>query len=401
MPVYRYKARDREGRHFGGSHEAPDEGSAVKSLQSRGLLVTDIGEASGRARTTPKMRNRRVKGSDLLIFTQELATLLNSGVVLLRALEIVSRQITSHRLSTALEEVKAGIQAGSTLSAAISKHPRVFPPLWTFVIEAGEVSGNLPLVLTGLARNLETSENLKKKVTSALVYPAVLICMAIGAVAVFVLKVIPVFAKLFESFDAELPLLTRLVIQGSALLSQYLIVILALIAGAVFILRRQLGTPRGHAAFDSLAIRAPIIGNFLRDAAMARIAMNLSILIKSGVDFLSALSISARTAGNAVYENTLMRVRDEVQEGLTLSEAMNKHYLFSSIMIQMIKVGEETGRLDEMVGKIGEYYESRINTFIARLSTLIEPAVLLFVGTIIGVLVIAMFLPIFSLSSLI
>ncbi len=401
MPVYRYKARDREGRLFGGNQEAQDEETAVKTLQSRGLLVTDIGPLTGSARPASSKGHRRIKGSDLLIFVQELTTLLNSGVVLLRALEIVSRQITSHRLSAALEEMKKNIQAGATLSSSMARHPRVFPPLWTFVVEAGEVSGNLTSVLGGLARNLETSENLKKKVTSALIYPAVLICVAIGAVAVFVLKVIPVFAKLFDSFHAKLPLITRLVIGASTFLSQYLIVFLAFLVGAAFLLRRQLGTPRGHAAMDAIAIRAPIFGNFLRDAALARLSINLSILIKSGVDFLGALEISAKTAGNAVYENALMRVRDDVQEGDSLSQAMDKHYLFSSMMIQMIKVGEETGRLDEMVAKVAEYYEGRVNVFIARLGSLIEPIVLLVVGTIIGVLVIAMFLPIFSLSSLI
>lgn len=402
MPAYRYTARDHEGRQLTGTQDAESEDEVVKILQGRGLLITQITRAGLEGGLSKRQRrHRRVKGSDLLILTEELSTLLGSGVSLLRALEIATPQITSMRLLSALEIIKDDIRSGSSFHEAVEKHPRVFPSVWATIIEAGEVSGNLPVVLGDLCRHLYQNEELKKKVISALIYPALLICVALGALALFLLKIIPIFAQLFDNFGAELPLLTRAVIGFSDFLRHYLWLIVLSGGGGVYFARRYFRTRSGRERLDQWLLRLPLFGALLQDAILARIGINFSILVKSGVNFLKALDITARVAGNSVFEKSIQRLRDDVQTGMALSEAMEKSPLFSNLVVQMIQVGEEVGKMEEMMARVGEHYEGRVNTFVSRLSTLVEPAILIVVGGIVGVLIVSMFLPIFSLSNLI
>lgn len=403
MPVYVYTARDKQGKVVTGTQDAPSEYAAVKILQSRDLVLTKIVDFSADtvAKGAKRRKRKRVKGDDLLFFIRQMATLLDAGIPLLRALEIIGSQVDSLRLSDALHRLHADVKAGSTFRDAVGRHPKIFPPLWGYLIEAGETSGNLPLVLDQLADHLDASLALKKKVVSAMVYPAVLILVSIVAMLIFLLKIIPIFSKLFKSFGAKLPPITQFVISSSEFLGDYLLYILIGLAAGIWALRRYAKTPTGRRAIDKALLRLPLLGGFFQDTALARIAINLSTLIKSGVNLLRSIEITAQVAGNTQYETALANTGHDVQQGKSLSGALSQSPLFPGMMVDMIMIGEESGRLPDMMSRVAKYYQDRVDVFVSRLGTLVEPVILIFVGAFVGFLVVAIFLPIFSLSTVI
>lgn len=402
MPSYEYKARTSLGQILAGTLEAAGEDDVVKNLQSRGLIVIqvqDIRNLGGRSVTTVK-RHKKVKGEDLLRFAREVATMLEAGVSFIRALEIVMPQVQSERLAVAGEAVKNDVRGGSSFKEAIEKHPKVFPPIWTHIIEAGEASGKLPLVLTELASSLERTEAIKTKVVSALIYPAVLMVVAMGAVVVFLVKIIPSFGGLYESLGAQLPLLTRIVLGFSKWLTRNLLFITIGCGGVGFLLKNYLATDAGKRKLDQLLLDMPVVGQLVRDAILARMSINLAIMLKSGVNFVKSLEITAKASDNSLFEQAMFQISKDVQSGSVLSEAMMKQPLFSVMISQMLTVGEEIGKIDDMLVKVGQYYEARVDVFVGRIGSLIEPVILVVVGAIIGVLVIAAFLPIISIGNL-
>lgn len=402
MPSFEYTARDNQGKSVRGEEDSSSEAALVSLLQSRNLVVTKItlqAASSGASKSRRGRTHRRVKTEDLQAFIRETATLLDVGVPFIRVLDLISGQIRSDALSKALEQVKADVMAGSAFHVALAKHPRVFPVLWPFLIEAGETSGTLPKVLTQLSDNLEATINLKKKIVSALIYPAVLITVAIGAVMLFMMKIIPIFAKIFESFNAKLPAFTLAVVGISNFLQHYFLVFAVVVGLTVYFLRLYIRTPEGRRMADRLVLRIPLFSILIIDSIAARIAMHLSTLLKSGINLMQSIDITSRAAGNAVFKESLEKVSRDVQQGKSLSSSLEKNAVFSPTMVNLINIGEETGKLSQMIERVAAYYEGRVDTFVARLGTLIEPIVLLFVGGIVGVIVIAMFLPIFRLSS--
>ncbi len=403
MPVYIYTARDKDGKSVSGTQDAQSESAAVKILQGRDLVITRIIDLSAETvrKAGARRRRKRIKGDDLLFFVRQAATLLDAGIPLLRSIEIIASQVNSLRLSEALDALRADIKAGATFKDSIGRHPKVFPPLWVYLIEAGETSGNLPLVLDQLADHLEANLNLKKKVVSAMVYPAVLILVSIVAMLVFLLKIIPIFSNLFKSFNAKLPPITQFVINTSEFLGDYLLYILAGVGLGVWALRRFAATPNGRRTLDRMLLNAPLIGGFARDTTLARIAINLSTLVKSGVNLLRSIEITGQVSGNSQYEAALANTGHEVQQGKSLSGALSQSSLFPGIMVDMIMIGEESGRLPDMLARVAKYYQDRVDIFVSRLGTLIEPVILILVGGFVGFLVVAIFLPIFSLSTVI
>lgn len=406
MPDYTYKGRNEDGRAVDGVITAISEDAAIKQVLALGITINTLKERVEQQinpATVKKKKSKtrkKVKGEDLHLFTTELATLLDSGVSLVRSLEIVSTQIRSEKLAYAVKTLSNDIKSGSTLKDAMARHPKVFPAVWEHIIDAGEMSGKLPFVLAELGRSLAMIEGIKKKVVSALIYPSVLICVAIGAILLFMTKIIPVFATLFEQFDKELPAITQAVIGLSEFLQKGFIYYSLGSVCAFLLLRSYFTTERGKDWLHRTVLKLPVVGSLLKDAIIARISVNLAILIRSGVNFVQALDVTAKTSGNRVFENALQKIMEEVKSGVMLSEAMMNQPLFSVMMTQMLTVGEEIGKIDEMLSKIGEYYESRVNVFADRLGTLIEPAIMVIVGTIVGILVIAMFLPMFTMSDI-
>ncbi len=402
MGSYVYTARDSSGKVVQGTQDAVNEYAAIKILQSHNLIITKIvetGEQSKEIAAKKQKKHRRIKTEDLLFFCRQTAILIEAGIPLLRSVEIIGTQCESLRLEDALKDLALDIKAGSSFKDAIAKNPRVFPSLWPFLIEAGEASGNLPVILYQLASHLEASINLKKKIVSALVYPAVLVFVAIGSILVFLLKIIPIFANLFKKFNAKLPALTQGVIDVSEFIQHYFILIFLMVSGAVYLTHQYVRTPQGKRNADRFVLKIPVVGNMINDSILARVCMNLATLVQSGVNLLESLNIVSRAAGNTLYEDALVATANDVQQGKPFSDSLERQSVFSPIMIHMIKVGEESGRLADMLTRVGKLYEDRVEVFVNRLSTLIEPAIMLIVGSVVGVLVVAMFLPILNLSS--
>ncbi len=404
MPIYAYTARDKDGKVINGTQEAASEYAAIKILQTRDLILTKINDASSELesqRVSKSRQHKRVRSSDLLFFVRQLAILLDAGIPILRSIDMLFAQVQSEHLASTVDSVKADIKAGITLRDAVSKHPKVFPTLWVYLIEAGETSGNLPLVLNQLADHLESSMNLRKKVVSALIYPAVLLIVAFVALLIFLLKIIPVFSNLFNMFHAKLPPITLIVIGVSTFLQHFIVYIVLGIALLVYLLKRYIATPHGRRDIDKKLIAIPLIGGYVRDSVLVRITINLSTLLQSGVNLLRSLEIASQTAGNTLYQAALNNVAHDVKQGKPLSFSLNQSRLFPPMMIDMITVGEESGTLPNMLTRLAKYYEDRVETFTGRLGTLIEPIILIGVGSLIGFLVVSIFLPIFSLSTVI
>jgi len=402
VPTFNYKARHPDGHVVTGDQEAASEFDALRMLQQQGFLVTKIQQGTGAyaAVSNNKRQHQHISSQDIQLFIRQLATLLTSTVPLLRSLEVIRTQTQSRRLSVVIERVESDIRSGATLKDALSRHPKLFPILWSYLIEAGEVSGKLPLVLDQLANYFETSQRIKSKFITALAYPAVLIVVAIGAICVFMVWVIPLFARLFSSFNAPLPLLTQMVIAMSAFVRAYIVWIILAVTGAGMFMQRVFQSPGNRATLDRIALRLPILGAFVQDTTLARVSSSLHLLIKSGVNILRALEITAKSSGNRVFEDALMRVRDEVQHGRPIGVSMAKHAVFPGMLVQMVMIGEESGHLEELLGRVQVYYEEQVDVFVSRLSTLIEPLILGFMGGIVGLLVVSMLLPVLRLSTL-
>lgn len=405
MPVFFYKARDEQGRSVQGTQEGISEAAVVNTLQDRGFIITKIeysaGEAQKLRRRRKVRRHRKIKMRDVLVFIADAATLLDAGIPLIRALEMITDQTESAELYKILSVIRTDLNAGSTLRDAIGKHPKVFPPLWGHLVGAGEISGTLPYVLKQLAEHLEASEKLRSKVVSALIYPSVLMAVAFGVIVLFLVKIVPIFSEMFLSFGAELPLMTQMIVDLSEFVQKYFVLIAVAITGMVWGFRTYISTMSGRRMIDRLVLDLPIFGGFIQDAILARIAINMATLVKSGIDILKCVDIAGRASGNVLYETALANVSMEVQQGRVLSASMNDNPLFTPMMVRMIMVGEETGRLVDMLENVSKYYQGRVETFVARLSVMIEPIILVFMGFVVGFLVVAIFLPIFSMSTII
>jgi type IV pilus assembly protein PilC len=405
MPVFFYKARNERGDEVQGTKEAISEAAVVSALQEKGLIVTKVEYSAAqihKMKDRAKLkRHKKIKTRDTLTFISDTATLLDAGIPMIRAFEMVGDQIESEVLYKILKIVSADLNAGSTLRDAILKHPKAFPPLWGHLIEAGEISGTLPAILKRLGENLDASEKLRGKVVSALIYPSVLATVAFGIIILFLVKIVPVFSSMFDSFGGELPFLTRIIIALSDFLQAYFIFLAGGVVALVFAVKAYVATTGGRRFVDRHALNLPLFGGFIQDAILAGIAINLSTLVKSGIEILKALDITARSSGNVHYEAALATVGAEVQQGRVMSASMDDNPLFSSMMVRMIKIGEDTGRLVDMLENISKYYQNRVEVFVSRLSVLIEPIILVFMGGVVGFLVVAIFLPIFSISSLI
>ncbi|MFA5388249.1 MAG: type II secretion system F family protein [Candidatus Omnitrophota bacterium] len=402
MPFFRYLARDREGKLIDEVIETTSEGELVNGLQAKGLLVISVGpvpETKSKKRADTRRYHRSVKPNDLIMFSRELATLLGAGVTLIKSLDILCRQIESRVLLRAVEQIKKDVEGGYTFQNALKKHDKIFSSFWINLVETGEASGHLPSSLDQVAVYLEENAELKRKIVSALIYPIVLVGVATGAIAVFLLKIIPIFTEIFKGFNVELPVLTQMVISLSNVVRKYFFIVAGILIGLIFLLKRYISTETGRWRFDGFMLKLPVVGQLMREIATERFASGLGTLIKSGVPILHALEIAEKTAGNKVMEKALREVKTAVKEGKGMGQTMQESSLFSPLVIQMISVGEEIGELGKMLDRVSVFYKERVNTFITRFTTMFEPIILVFMGIVIGVLVIAMFMPIFSISS--
>ena len=401
MPFFRYIARDKSGKLIEDTLEAVSQEELINSLQAKGLFVVSIGPVDKvkKVRKVQRRYHRRVKAGDLILFSRELATLLSSGVTLIKSLDILCKQIESQVLLRTVEQIKKDVEGGYTFQSALKKHNRIFSEFWIHLVETGEASGHLPGSLDQLAGYMEESAALKKKITSAMIYPIILVCVAAGAIAIFLLKIIPIFSEIFSGFNVELPVLTQIVVNMSEIARKYFLVVIGIGAAVFFVLRKYVSTDIGRRQFDTLKLKLPLVGPLMQEICTERFASSLSTLIKSGVPILHALEITEKTAGNKIMEQALRDVKTSVRDGKGMAQTMEESALFSPLVVQMVGVGEEIGELGKMLDRIAVFYKERVNTFVSRLTTMFEPIVLVFMGVVVGVLVVAMFMPIFSISS--
>lgn len=389
--------------------EAGSKEDAVAHLQARDLIVVNIftetkeggaipEEAAGKRRVTA--RHGRITGEDLTLFCRQLATLLGAGVTILKCLDIISQQVASRNLYAVIRDMQKKMEAGYSLHEAMAKHPKVFSELWVNLIESGEASGNLAMVLNRLATYLERNAAFKKKIISALIYPALLFCAGTAALLFMTIKIIPTFGELFKGFGVTLPPLTAMLMAVSGFLRQYWIYIGAMIAVGIFLLRRFIKTPAGRRSYEKFLFSLPIFGDFYRAFVVERFTSEMSTLVESGVPILYSLEIAEHSVGSVTLADIIRRIKEEVREGKTLSQPMDKSGFFDPMAVQMVTIGEEIGELSNMFKRLNVFYQESIDTFLTRFASMFEPIMLLFMGFVIGIMVIGMFLPIFQISQI-
>ena len=399
MPTYKYIAIDKDGKRIEAAHSAESEKVLVSTLSANQLTIVSITEQKKSMSIFQK--RARIKSSDLILFSRQLATMVNAGLPLVQGLDTLVEQMENPSLKTLVKKLETDVEGGESFSQALSKHPKVFSDFYVSMVRAGEESGTLDEILGRLATYLENSAKLARKVKSAMVYPAVVTGMSILIVMVLILKVIPTFKTIFDAFGGTLPLPTRILIGTSDILRHYFLIVAGILAVVFFFLRKYIQTEKGRLRFDGLKLRIIIFGTLLKKVALAKFARTLCTLIKSSVPILKALEIVGATSGNKVLEKNLESVGTGVKDGKTIAEPLAKSEFFPPMVVRMISVGEKTGSLEDMLTKIAEFYESEVDTAVDGLTSVIEPVLICFLGVIIGGIVIAMFLPIFKMSTLV
>ncbi len=397
MPSFEWKGRDRGGRPQGGVLVA-DNKDAVLAVLRRQQIVPITVKEKGKEIAVPKLR-RGVDEKTLAVFTRQFSVMIDAGLPLVQCLQILGEQQEHKAFQRIVLQVREDVESGSSLANAMRKHPLAFNELYVNMVAAGEAGGILDTILQRLASYIEKNARLKAQVKSAMIYPIAVISIAGLVVYVILWKVIPVFGALFVSLGAELPLPTRIVVAMSKFVGRFWWVIIGVVVGAVFALRRYYATVQGKLMIDGLLLKAPILGTVLRKIAVARFCRTLGTLLSAGVPVLESLEITARTSGNAVIERAILEVRKQVEEGKSLAEPLKTTNQFPPMVVQMISVGEATGAMDTMLNKIAEFYEDEVDTAVAGMMKLIEPVMILFLGIVVGGIVIAMYLPMFSLIS--
>ena len=401
MQTFAYQARDSAGKISTGVQDGINEENAVNALMARGLLVLSIQQkgASKLTRSKPK-----VPDSDLVMFTRQLATMVDAGLPLVGALTALFEQSDPKKqagLRRVIGEITAYVQEGSTFNDAISKHPKVFSRLYTSMVRAGESGGMLSEVLDRLAGFLEASARLSKKVKSAMTYPVIVISIALAITTFLIVKVVPVFGSIFADFGAKLPAPTQFLIDLSEFIRNYWYYMIGAIVGIVYGIRTWLNSASGSDTWDRWKLKLPVFGPLTHKICMSRFARTFAQLIRSGVPILEVMQIVGDTSGNSVVTKALKAVSADVERGDHLTSALNRQAIFPPMMLRMVAAGESTGKIDTMLEKMADFWDEEIEAMLTALTSLLEPLLIVFLGVIVGGIVIAMFLPIFKLSDIV
>jgi type IV pilus assembly protein PilC len=398
MATFAYSGRTRGGETVAGERIGDSMEAVAAALRREQIQVTRLTPVAVRT-AAPKLKARGVPAKNLAVFTRQFSVMIDAGLPLVQCLDILGNQEEHKYFQQVILQTRTDVEGGQALAEAMKRHPRVFDALYTNMIAAGEAGGILDTILKRLAVYIEKAVKLKQQVQSAMIYPIAVIVIAALVVGVILWKVIPTFASLFAGLGAELPLPTRIVIALSNNLVRFMPFILVFGAAALYALRRYYATEGGRRVIDGGLLKMPILGSIFRKIAVARFCRTLSTLMASGVPILDGLDITARTAGNAIIEDAILVTRKSIERGETISGPLKETNVFPSMVVQMIGVGEATGALDTMLGKIADFYEEEVDTAVAGLLTLLEPVMIAFLGGVVGGIVIAMYLPIFGLIS--
>jgi type IV pilus assembly protein PilC len=396
MPVFVWRGRTLAGEAQSGEIEVGRQEEALDLLRKRKIMVTSLRNKSGGFKM-PNLGGSGVGTKDLAIFTRQFATMISAGLPLVQCLDILAKQTSKPSFARVIAEVTREVESGSTLADALGKHRPVFDDLFRNMVAAGEAGGVLDEILMRLATYIEKADALKRKVQGAMIYPAVVLTVALGATSFMLLFIIPTFAKMFSDFGGELPLPTKIVLGASNLLKNFWWAGALGIFGGITFLQRTYSTETGKRQIDGLLLKAPVIGDVLLKGAVARFTRTLGTLIASGVPILAGLEITAKTAGNKVIAEAIMTARTSIREGETVAAPLKASGVFPPMVVQMITVGEQTGALDEMLTKIAVFYEAEVDAAVDAMTSVIEPIMIVVMGGIVGGMVVAMYLPMFKL----
>lgn len=399
MPIYNYTTKSSDGRTVKGMMEADKESRVIDNLRKQNLIIISIQERKKVKKQEGS--NKKIKSDDLVIFSRQLATMVDSGIPLVQSLDILTEQLEGKGLKVVIDQVRDSVETGSSLSEALAKHPKVFSALFINMVMAGEKSGMLDDILDRLAGYLEKADALRRKVTSSLIYPVVVISMSILITLVLILKVIPTFKGIFATLGGDLPLPTRILIMISDGMLQFFPFIIIVLVLIFIGFKKYINTEKGRFRFDLTLLKLPVFGPLFRKVAVAQFSRTFSTLIKSGVPVLDSLEIIGKTSGNKVIEKATNEVRLSIGEGESIADPLARSGVFPPMVVRMIAVGEQTGELEKMLTKIADFYDEQVDNAVSGLTSMIEPLVIALLGIIIGGIVMAMFLPIFKLTEMI
>lgn len=400
MLTYAWQGRTAGGQAVSGELAAANRGELMAALRKKKIVVTSVKEKPKEISVKMPWAGR-ITTKDQAVFTRQFATMINAGLPLVQCLDILGRQLDKESFRIITKKVMSDIEAGGTLSESMAKHPKAFDELYVNMVNAGEAGGILDVILMRLAEYIEKIEALKRKIQGAMIYPAVVLFVAVGATLFMLMFIIPTFARMFSDFGAELPLPTKIVLGLSNFVRTWWWTMIGGSIGSVFAFKKWYSTDKGHHIVDDWMLKMPILGDVMRKGSVARFTRTLGTLVSSGVPILDGLEITAKTAGNVIVKDAIMQARASIREGETIASPLRNSPVFPPMVVQMITVGEETGALDEMLTKIADFYDDEVDTAVDALTSVIEPVMIVFMGVIVGGMVIAMYLPIFRMVNVI
>ncbi|PIP07084.1 MAG: pilus assembly protein PilC [Syntrophobacterales bacterium CG23_combo_of_CG06-09_8_20_14_all_48_27] len=401
MPVFLWEATTKKGELKKGEMDAPDETVIRGLLRRQGLKSITVKKKPKDLLEYLPFLKQKVKGKDIVVFARIFSTMINAGLPLIQCLDLLATQEQNKTFSKIITSIKEDIEGGSTLSDALKKYPDIFDELFVNLVAAGESGGILDVILARLSGYMEKAMKLKSKVKGAMTYPASVLVISIGVVSLLLLKVIPVFQKMFEGMGGALPAPTQFLVNASQFMQDYFLHMIIAVAVIIYVFRRYYRTEKGRLQVDSLVLKAPVFGPLLKKVAVAKFSRTLSTMMSSGVPILEGLAIVSKTAGNKIIENALLETRKCISEGRTIAEPLSESDIFPPMVVQMIAVGEATGALDAMLAKIADFYDDEVDAAVDTMTALLEPFMMVFLGGVVGGMIIAMYLPIFQMASVV
>ncbi|MCX7816560.1 MAG: type II secretion system F family protein [Syntrophales bacterium] len=401
MPVFVWEATNRKGEIKRGELEGPDEAAVRNLLRRQGFRSIEVKAKPKDISEYIPFLKPKVKEKEIVVFARIFSTMINAGLPLIQCLDLLAQQEKNRTFKQVILTVKADIEGGMTLCEALKKHPKVFDELFVNLVAAGESGGILDVILQRLSNYMEKALKLKSKVKGAMTYPISVLVISLGVVALLLLKVIPVFQKMFEGMGGELPAPTQFLVNASAFTQKYFLVMVGIVVACSYAFKRFRSTEKGRLLIDSMLLKAPVFGPLLGKVAVAKFSRTMSTMLSSGVPILEGLSIVSKTAGNVVVEKALMETRKRISEGKSIAEPLAETGIFPPMVIQMISVGEATGALDTMLAKIADFYDDEVDAAVEAMTSLLEPLMMVFLGGVVGGMIIAMYLPIFKMASVV
>ncbi|MEA1935814.1 MAG: type II secretion system F family protein [Thermodesulfobacteriota bacterium] len=401
MPIYLWEAHTKKGESKKGELEVADEATVRAQLRRQGLTPDRIKKKPKDLLEGIAFFQPKVKEKDIVIFSRQFSTMIDAGLPLIQCLDILGSQEQNKTFAKIIMSLKANIEGGSTLTDALKKYPNIFDELFVNLVAAGEAGGILDVILARLSAYMEKAMKLKSKVKGAMTYPASVLVISAGVITLLLIKVIPVFQEMFTSMGGALPGPTQFLVNASEFMQHYILHMIGVLVVFVFAFRRYYRTERGRLMVDKLILKAPVFGPLLKKVAVAKFTRTLATMISSGVPILDGLEIVSKTAGNKIVENALMETRQSISEGKTIAEPLKETDIFPAMVVQMIAVGEATGALDTMLAKIADFYDDEVDTAVDNMTALLEPFMMVFLGGVVGGMIIAMYLPIFQMASVV